>query len=85
MFSASAIKSLIEAALPDCIADVRDDAGDGEHFSARVTSPAFEGRSLVEQQRLVYGALGDRMGREIHALALRTFTPARWAAESDRD
>lgn len=83
MFSAEAIKTLIETALPDCQADVRDDAGDGEHFSARVVSSAFDGRSLVEQQRLVYGALGDRMGREIHALALRTYTPARWAALKD--
>lgn len=78
MFEASEIKRLIEEALPDCTALVVDDANDGEHFSARVVSPAFEGQSLPAQHRMVYAALGERMGREIHALALRTFTPDRW-------
>ena len=78
MFSAERIKALIEAALPDCTADVRDDANDGEHFSARVVSSAFVGKSLPAQHRLVYGALGDHMRSDIHALALRTFTPDKW-------
>jgi stress-induced morphogen len=80
MFSAERIKQLIEAALPDCTADVRDDANDGEHFSARVVSPAFEGQSLPMQHRMVYRALGDHMRSDIHALALRTFTPDKWQA-----
>ncbi len=78
MFEASEIKRLIEETLPDCTAIVHDDANDGEHFSARVTSSAFVGQALPAQHRLVYGALGERMGREIHALALRTYTPDRW-------
>ena len=78
MFSADRIKELIEAALPDCTADVRDDANDGEHFSARVVSSAFVGKSLPTQHRLVYKALGDHMRSDIHALALRTFTPDKW-------
>ena len=78
MFSADRIKDLIEEALPDCTAVVIDDVGDGEHFSARVVSSAFVGKPLPTQHRLVYGALGERMGREIHALALRTFTPDTW-------
>ncbi len=78
MFSASRIQSLIEGALPDCTAIVRDDANDGEHFSAEVTSSAFVGLGLLAQQRLVFGALGDHMRRDIHALALRTYTPERW-------
>ncbi|MCB9666463.1 MAG: BolA family transcriptional regulator [Alphaproteobacteria bacterium] len=79
MFSADRIKALIEEALPDCTAVVIDDVGDGEHFSARVVSSAFAGRPLPAQHRMVYAALGERMGREIHALALRTFTPDTWA------
>ena len=78
MFSADRIKVLIEAALPDCVAVVNDDANDGEHFSARVVSPAFVGKPLPLQHRLVYQALGDHMKRDIHALALRTFTPDQW-------
>ena len=55
-------------------------AGGASHFRALVVSPRFEGRSLVERQRLVYGALGDMLRAEIHALALRTLTPAQWRA-----
>jgi stress-induced morphogen len=80
MFSAERIKHILESALPDCTADVRDDANDGEHFSARVVSSAFAGKSLPAQHRLVYGALGDHMKRDIHALALQTFTPEKWQA-----
>lgn len=78
MFQAHKIKELIEEALPDCTAVVIDDVNDGEHFTARVVSSAFVGKPLPMQHRLVYGALGERMGREIHALALRTFTPDSW-------
>jgi BolA protein len=55
-------------------------AGGGGHFRAVVVSPRFEGRSLVERQRLVYGALAELLRAEIHALALRTLTPAQWRA-----
>ena len=78
MFSAERIQSLIEANIPDATAIVRDDANDGQHFSAAVTSPAFEGKSLVAQQRMVYAALGTHMQSDIHALALRTYLPAKW-------
>ncbi|MEZ4321972.1 MAG: BolA family protein [Myxococcota bacterium] len=78
MFSAERIKTILEDTLPDCTALVSDDANDGEHFSARVVSSAFEGKSLVKQHQLVYQALGDHMKRDIHALALKTFTPDRW-------
>ena len=81
MFSADRIKTLIEAALPDCSAVVRDDANDGQHFSAFVSSSAFEGLSLVRQHQLVYGALGDHMRSDIHALALKTFQPADWPGD----
>ena len=56
-------------------------AGDGHHFEAVVVSPAFRGKSRVQQHQLVYRALGDRMRDEIHALSMQTFTPEDWAAK----
>jgi BolA family transcriptional regulator, general stress-responsive regulator len=47
--------------------------------AAPVTSPVFEGKSLVERQRLVYDALAELMGPEIHALAMQTLTPEQWS------
>lgn len=78
MFSADRIRDILEEKLPDCRARVNDDAGDGEHFSAEVTSSAFAGKSLVQQHQLVYRALGDHMRSDIHALALRTYAPDQW-------
>lgn len=78
MFSAARIKAILEEALPDCTALVSDDANDGEHFSARVVSSAFRDKTLVQQHQLVYQALGSHMRSDIHALALKTFTPERW-------
>lgn len=79
MFQASEIKRLIEGALPGSEAHVLDEADDGEHFAADVVSPGFVGQSLVKQHQQVYGALGRLMGGEIHALALRTWTPDAWS------
>lgn len=80
MFAASEIQRLIESGIPGSTAIVLDDANDGEHFSAEVVAPGFDGQSLVKQHQAVYRTLGERMGREIHALALKTFTPAQWAS-----
>ena len=55
--------------------------GDGHHFDAVIVSPAFRGKSRVQQHQLVYAALGARMGGEIHALSMQTFTPEDWAAK----
>ena len=52
--------------------------GDGQHFQALVVSEAFSGKSRVARHQLVYAALGDRMREEIHALSIRTLTPAEW-------
>ena len=54
--------------------------GDGQHFQALVVSPAFAGKSRVQRHQMVYGALGDRMRAEIHALSMRTLTPEELAA-----
>ncbi len=71
------IKKLIETGVADATVIVRGD--DGQHFEAEVTSPEFEGKNMVKQHQLVYAALGDRMQTgEIHALALRTYTPQEW-------
>jgi acid stress-induced BolA-like protein IbaG/YrbA len=52
--------------------------GDGTHFTAVVVSSEFAGKSLLQQHRIVYGVLGGRMGGEIHALSMQTFTPEQW-------
>ena len=56
-------------------------AGDGHHFEAVIVSVAFRGKSRVQQHQLVYGALGERMREEIHALSMKTLTPEDWAAQ----
>lgn len=74
------IKGLIEAGLAGCRAEV---TGDGTHFEAVVVCEAFQGKRLLEQHRMVYGTLGNRMHSDIHALSLRTYTPAEWAASAE--
>jgi len=70
------IKRLIEAGIDG--AEVRV-GGDRRHFEAVVVSASFEGRSVIAQHRLVYAALGSRFdGETLHALSLRTYTPAQW-------
>ena len=70
----------LEAALregfPDAQIQVDDLAGDGDHYRARIVSPAFEGLPRVRQHQLVYAALKGKMGGELHALALETSSPA---------
>jgi stress-induced morphogen len=72
---AGEIEQFIKAALPDALVEIRDLAGDGDHYAATVTSAAFRGKTRVQQHQMVYGALGGRMGGVLHALALTTVTP----------
>jgi stress-induced morphogen len=72
MPTAEQIKQRIETAIPDARADVEDYTGGGDHFRATVVSPAFAGRSRIEQHKLVYGVFGDEIGGAIHALSLKT-------------
>lgn len=72
---AADIESLIKAALPDAKVEIRDLAGDGDHYAAEVVSEAFRGKSRVQQHQLVYQALKGNMGGELHALALQTSVP----------
>ena len=66
------IESLIKEALPDAIVQIQDLAGDGNHYSATVTSSAFKGKSRNEQHKIVYNSLKGKMGNELHALAITT-------------
>jgi acid stress-induced BolA-like protein IbaG/YrbA len=72
------IAALIEQGLEGASARVVTD-GQG-HYEATVVCAAFEGQRSIRRHQLVYGTLGSRVGREIHALALRTYTPGEWQA-----
>ena len=72
---AAEIEALIKAALPDAEVTIQDLAGDGDHYLARVSSAAFAGKSRVQQHKMVYEALGGRMGGELHALQVVTAVP----------
>lgn len=70
--NADDIKVLIEQNIPCAHADVTDLAGDGEHYAVTVTSTTFKDKSRVDQHKLVYQALGGRMGDILHALSVTT-------------
>ena len=73
------MKTRIERAMPGATAQVE---GADRHFSALVVAPAFEGRSRVEQHQMIYALFRDEMASEqVHALALKTYTPAEWEKE----
>ena len=73
--AADEIERMIRAALPDAQVTIRDLAGDGDHYAARVVSASFAGLPRVRQHQRVYAALGGRMGNELHALQLETAAP----------
>ena len=73
--AASDIERLIKAAIPDAEVTIRDLAGDGDHYAARVVSRSFAGLSRIKQHQAVYSALGGRVGGELHALQLETAVP----------
>ena len=66
------IEAMIREALPDARIEIVDTAGDQNHYSAKVVSAAFVGKSLVQQHQMVYRALKGRMGGDLHALQLTT-------------
>jgi stress-induced morphogen len=73
--AANEIERLIKASIPDAEVTIRDLAGDGNHYAARVVARSFEGMSRVKQHQTVYSALGGRVGGELHALQLETAVP----------
>lgn len=78
--NAELLQSIIAAGLP-CEHLTVD--GDGSHWYATIVSAEFEGKRLLARQRLVYATMGNRIHtNEVHALSMKTFTPAEWAAKS---
>ena len=75
MPSAEDIRRRIETSIPGASAEVEDYTGGGDHFRATVTAAAFQGRSRVDQHRLVYDIFDAEIGGPIHALSLKTQTP----------
>jgi len=79
MISPDEIKTTLEKALPGATIAVQDLTGGGDHFQVLIVSSAFEGKGLVDQHQMVYGALRESLGNErIHALSLKTYTPEQW-------
>ena len=70
------LEAELREAFPDAEIRIDDLAGDGDHYRARIVSPAFAGLPRVKQHQLVYAALKGKMGGELHALALETSAPA---------
>lgn len=69
------IEQLIKKSIPDAEVNIVDLAGDGDHYSANVTSEMFRGKNRVQQHQMIYAALEGNMGGELHALALQTSVP----------
>jgi acid stress-induced BolA-like protein IbaG/YrbA len=77
--TADQIKQIIRAGLPCEYITLE---GDGRHWYATIVSPAFEGLRAIQRHQRVYGTLGSKMeSDEVHALSMKTFTPAEWAAQ----
>lgn len=74
------IKQLLELNIPNAMVTI---TGDGTHFEAVIVSQVFAGKTPVQQHQIVYGALGGKMGTDIHALSLQTYTPEQWDKKKD--
>ena len=79
MIEPETLRSMLAEAFPDAQIELLDLTGTKDHYQARIVSSAFQGKSPVEQHQLVYRALGSAMNGPVHALALKTYTPERWA------
>ena len=70
--SVEQIEQYIKEAIPDATVRIEDLKGDGDHYSAKVTSKTFTGKTRVEQHKMVYDAFNGKMGSDLHALKLKT-------------
>ena len=70
--SVEQIEQFIKEAIPDATIEIEDLKGDGDHYSAIVTSKSFSGKTRVEQHKMVYDAFNGKMGNDLHALKLKT-------------
>jgi stress-induced morphogen len=85
MLDPKELEKRIVAALPGADVEVRDLTGTGDHFEARVVTPAFEGLAMLDQHQAVYGPLRDVLDSgALHALALKTYTPEQWKRQQSR-
>ena len=85
MLDPERIRERILGALPGSEVRVNDTTGTGDHFEAYVASPAFAGKPMVQQHKLVYAAVQDWLQTgELHALALKTYTPEQWQKLGNR-
>jgi len=66
------IEELIIQSIPDAKVSIEDLRGDGDHYSAIVVSKSFDGKSMIQQHKMVYESLQGKMGNELHALELKT-------------
>lgn len=83
MISPQQVEEMIKTQIPDAQVQVQDLTGGGDHYQVIVVSSQFEGKGLVQQHQLIYGALQQAMSSEaIHALALKTYTPQDWQVDS---
>ena len=82
MLEAEEVTRLLRSSFADADLELVDLTGTRDHYQLRIVSRAFEGKSLIQQHQLVYGALGSAMNGAIHALALKTYTPEAWAQQS---
>jgi stress-induced morphogen len=79
MISAEEIKQTLSKAMPVTLVETQDLTGGGDHWQVIIVSPAFEGKGLIEQHRLVNEALREPLGdQRIQALSLKTYSPAQW-------
>lgn len=72
---ATEIQTLIEQSIPHALVEIKDLAGDNDHFAVCVTAAAFRGKTRIQQHQMVYQALGGKMGGQLHALAVTTKVP----------
>ena len=66
------IKKLIISSIPDATIEIKDLMGDNNHYSAKITSKIFNGKTKIEQHKIVYKSLQGKMGNELHALSITT-------------
>ena len=72
LVTCAGLRTISSLGLPDAVVEIQDLAGDGNHYSATVTSSQFSGKSKIEQHKMVYNSLKGKMGNELHALAIKT-------------
>jgi acid stress-induced BolA-like protein IbaG/YrbA len=78
------LRTLLERGFPGDTIHLENPQGDGEHYQLLIVSDRFQGKSMVEQHQMVYGAMGGAMHSAVHALALKTYTPAQWVKAQAR-